>query len=612
MTKKLTTAVFYVSLPLILVGTVLVFFTPEILELLPEFLETKVFHRTFDHEAWRDSMLSLIVFPVFFVILMDALCFTGFSDRKKNVTVIFYLLSVISMLTVLSGTCAKSFVGQDLSSELLFAQECFQNRTFWPTGWYYSMEFRFLNTQLVTAPLFFFTRNLSLLRALTVLLTDVLLFTGCWFLLHELRIRTLWIKLLCCTLIVSPASWTFLNVVQGGSYYIPHIVFSFFYVGLFISIIFNEHSRSKEGRLRLVFLVLAFLSGVSTIRYILNFTFPVFAVAVLGKMQGMKKNAAADAPCDGVFAKSLFADKGVRTASLALLLSCLGYVFNSTLLASMYTFKNMNNIQFNPLVEMQFDEIKNMFLEVVGYNERISVFTPGGIANILLTVVLALTVIVMRDLWKGEEWGLRKFFLGFVIFFSAFHLYTNIFTEMACRYFTMVLVFFIPVLALTLESNAVTSMKKWILAVSAAVFMLTNTYLSFCRMLTNDESLELGGVCDFLVDKGYEFGYAFSGIANPIWFWSDGAVEVVAVDDEEIDGVDTLPESFAVHKWLEPKKYEDEDYYKGEKPVFFVMRQKEYEQSEASSVLEHGRPVYEDSLYIVLEYDSPEAFVRSF
>lgn len=611
MNRKIVSAIFFASVLMIVAGTAIVLLIPQILDWLPYFLEEKVFHRSFNHEAYRGTMVSLSSFPIFIAILVDALFFHKFSDRKKIVLLSVYLVSVLLTLIVTSYTCALSFTDQDLSSETLFAKECFESRTFWPTTWYYSMEFRFLNTQLISAPLFAFTDNLALVRTVTAFAMELILFGSTWFLTCSLGIRRAYMKFLASLLMISPVSWAYFTVVQGGSYYIPHIVFSFFYVGIFLRVVFEGDTRpkSRNKALFLVFIVLAFLSGVSTIRYILNFAFPVWAVAVSCKAYGQRKNFF---PFD--FRSFFIADKSVFVATAGLLSSGIGYVFNSVVIASVFTFKNMNKITFNSLGEMTIDGIKNMILDTAGYNENVSVFTPGGVSNILLAVILVLSVVLIRELFKKERVPARRFFIRYALFFFVFHFYTNVCTEMTGRYFTMVFVFFVPVLLLAVENDGITVAKKWALLVSASVLILTNSYLCFGRMQTGERSLKLEGVCAYLEKNGYEFGYAFSNIANPIWFWSNGKIEVASIDSRDVGGVNTLPAKFSVHKWLEPKKFTDKKYYKGGKHVFLVMKETEYR----ASVNTHPRisalnriPVFKDGEYVIFEYETPEEFISS-
>ncbi len=585
-------------------------FIPQILNVFPDFLENYVFHRTFNHEAFRDTMVSLVAYPIFFAILLDAIFFTKFSDMQKIVVIGFYAFSILATIAIISYTCANAFIGQDLSSETLFGYECFREKTFWPTSWFYSMEFRFLNTQLLTAPLFIFTKNLALIRSITAVLCEIVLFLGTYYFLSALRIKKLWLKLLCCTLMISPVSWTYFCYVQGGSYYIPHIVFSFFYVGLFISLVFHRdaYSAKKQKILFGIFVVLAFLSGVSSIRYILNFTFPVCAVICFVKFYELRKN---DKPFN--LKEFFILDKATFISTVGLFVSGIGYIFNSIVIASIFTFKNMNKITFNPLSSIDLDAIKDMIFRTAGFNDGVSVFTPAGIANVLILAVIIFTLMLSILLFKSDMSKDRRFFMQFLVFSTAFSFYTNICTEMVGRYLTMLFCFFIPLFAIIIEQKDIAIVKKWCFSVSAAVLIMTNAYLCFGKMQLKENSLELGEVCNFLKNNNYEFGYAFANIANPIWFWSNGEIEVATLDaDSNSNDVDVMPKSYAIHKWLEPKRFLDKNYYKGDNHIFFAIKQNNYAESKNKAPFEKGTLVFSDENYLVFDFASQKVFIDSF
>lgn len=605
--KKNEIFFFSIAIILLIIGSVTALFTEQFLDVLPVFLETHVFHRTFNFDSYKTTMVSLLSYPMFISILFSAVCFVRFSDKSKSALIIAYIVSVMTIIFIISFTKAINYTNPDLSSEILFAQECFQKKTFWPTSWYYSMEFRLLNTQLITAPLFFFTKDLRIIRAVTVVLCEAVLFISTYFILHELKIQKIWCKLLGGLFSISPVSWSFFCYVHEESYYIPHIAFSFFYVGLFISIAFHEHSVSKKKLLFIVFCILSFISGLSSIRYILNFTFPLAAVIVYNKARELIENKIS-------FNIKTFVLKDKQTfySVTGLVLSGIGYVLNSTVLAAIYSFKNMNKIRFNPISIMRVDDIIDMILTVGGYNANVSVFTPGGITNILLLIVAICTVTIFFPRKKIKLTDFEKLFLQFVVFMACFSLYTNICTEMIARYLTMVFIYFIPVLAIIIQNNEVIAVKKWILSVSSAALILTNAFLCFMKFQTDNWNEKLLKVCSFLEEKGYEFGYAFSNIANPIWFITNGKVEVAIVKDETVDDTRVIPEKMQIHKWLESKRFTDINYYQGQKNIFFAIKTEEYNASANKDVLSKGNLVYQDDNYLVFDYATPQSFKDAF
>lgn len=593
--------------------TILSMFTEQILDWLPYFLEQHVFHRTFSHDSFKETMVSLLQYPVFILVFISAVFFLKLSDKGKSLIIIAFTISSILTLAIVSYTYAVNFTDQDLSSEMLFSKECFDKKTFWPTSWFYSMEFRFLNTQLLTAPFFFFTKNLSLIRTIQVILSECVLYLSVYFILNALKIKKVWLKLLCCLLAVNPISWTFFCYVNEGSYYIPHIVFSFIYIGLFLKIAYNEQDVKKQNFLTIIFLIFAFLSGLSSIRYILNFTFPLAAILLYNRIKEFIKNKEIFS-----FKKFFLYDYALKISLAGLILSGIGYIINSTVLSSLFTYKNMNKVRFNFISDMKVDSIIEMILSVIGYNENVSFSTPAGITNVLLFILAIFTVIVFTELYNKKNLEKNeKIFLQFVVFMAFFSLYTNICIEMVGRYLTMVVIYFVPFLALAVKNENISTpphkkIEKWILCVSSSIVIMTNAYFCFGKMQTTNRSENIQKVSSFLLQNGYEFGYAFSNAANPIWFCTNGKIEVAQLTDSDKNGLRVIPSKFEIHKWLGPKKYLDTNYYKGSKDIFFAIRCNEFEASDNKKITDSGRLVYNDGFYMVFDYKSPKEFVLSF
>lgn len=607
--KKHEIVFFVIALLLLTCGAVISLCTEQILQILPNFLETYVFHRTFNHDSYRDTMISLLQFPIFFAILFSTLIFIKFSDKGKSTILLFFTVLEIGTLTFIIYTKTFYLTCEDVSSEILFSKECFDQKTFWPRSWYYGMEFRFLYTQIFTAPFFFFTKNLQFIRAAQVVLSEILLYIATYFIVYELKIQKKWIKRLCCLLAISPLSVIFLNEVQEGCFYGPHIIFSFFYVGLFLRISYNKsNSNKKETILSVVFYVLSFLSGLTTIRYILNFTFPLAAILFFNRTKEFLNNKEKKISVRNF----LLEDEAFKISFFGLLLSGIGYIFNSTILTAIYTFKNMNKVRFLPLSSIKLDDIKDMILSVIGYNGNVSFSTPAGIANIFLLIASIFTIMIFINLYKQNLKNYEKIFLQFIIFMAVFHLYTNICIEMNEKYLTMVVIFFMPFLGLALQNSEIIYMKKWILAASATLVILTNSFCCLGNLVTSDRNKDIKTMSEFLMKNGYEFGYAFSSFAHRIWLCSNGNIEVAEIENTEYNDAKTVPEKFEIHKWLQSKKFHDINYYKGNKHIFFAIYEQDYAASKNKSALLKGKLVYNKDNYMIFDYDSPATFVSAF
>ena len=234
--KKTDLTLLIVSTAAFIVSVVIIICSTQLFVFIRTVVETKLLHRTLNPKTLNQIFISLIAFPIFFTILFDGLFFVKFSKQSKIILLLQFFIAAAVLTAVCSFTRCIQYMNSDMASEIMLAKECFTHKTFWPRSWYYSTEFRLLNTQLVAAPLFAFTSSWLTVKAVSSIILCLALPLSLWFLLETLDVKAAWIKLLCALLVFVPWSGQMWELVQFGNYYIPHIAISFIYTGLFISL----------------------------------------------------------------------------------------------------------------------------------------------------------------------------------------------------------------------------------------------------------------------------------------------------------------------------------------------------------------------------------------
>ena len=174
-TKKQNVIFLFLSALFLIMTMIPVLFSNTAMYILQDFLETKVFHRSFDINEWGNTVNALIAFPIFFVIFVDSVIFLKFSDKSKIILLCFYAVLFLVCTGIVTSLTSYKDANSDLISELLLGIECYLSKSFWPTSWNYSTEIRTINTQLITAPLFLFTSDLHLIKTISVVLLIPLL-----------------------------------------------------------------------------------------------------------------------------------------------------------------------------------------------------------------------------------------------------------------------------------------------------------------------------------------------------------------------------------------------------------------------------------------------------
>ncbi len=617
--SKRTEIVFFFATAFFLIfGSVLIALSEKIIPLLYKFFSEIVFHRDFSLDAWSSTLQSIILIPVFTAIFFNVIFFHKHSDSFKVFYLTCMVVCVAFLVTYTVFVSMHKFMNSDLASETLLAKECVYEKSFVPRGWRYSTEIRFLNTQLISAPLFLFIESWDVVRALTSLFSCCILFWSGWVLISKLNVKKTWLKLLGASLLSCP--WSTLNffAIGWGNYYIPHIVMAFATLSVFISILDGTAKNQKKSMI--LFYVLSFISGLSTIRYILNYQFPLAVVAALlfFKRENNEKNISLEE------LKKLFWDcKPVRVALAGLLWSGLGYAFNSVCIMPFYYVTDWNREPFNYFGDESLLGLFSSILRAFGYQEHVALFTPGGLIN--FCVYFALIVFAANAL-KALKLNLlieRKFFLFFTIFTIAFNSFIFYHIEFNDRYYIPILVYMIPCVIIFIDTFSLGAVRRYFVGTAFALCIFASSFISTQDYLSRDPNKDLYPVMNFLnekvlKDEDYSFGYSISDYASVITYYTNGKIEVAIVPKEskwlnELDGLDfnsdRIVKKFAEGDRLIPIRY----YRKAHVGKTFLMLPMDiYKNSIKNKVFESGTEVYNDGKFLVFEYESQKAFLDSY
>lgn len=582
--KRTDITLLVISLIIIIASAVIIAMSDKLLYFIQDVLQDKVFHRTFNLEKWADTINSLLAFPIFIVIFLDTVFFVKFSKLSKAVLLGTFFAVTVFFITWCNFAGDTFFTNSDLASEILLAKECFLNKTFWPLTWHYSTEFRLLNTQIITAPLFFITKNLHSIKAISGILVSLLLPLSLWFILGQLKIKLVWTKLVSCLLIFCPWSMLSWDFIQYGNYYVPHVAMSFFYTGLFFAIVFNDLSSKKKKTFTVIFAVLSLICGMSSIRYILQFQFPLALVTLSLAVNDMVKTNSKFS-----IKKFFFENKAAFYSCLGLALGLLGYIFNVLVLSSLYSFSNYNTIKFN-----EFNEITVMhwlfeILSALGYKNSVSVLTPSGAVNVFVYVIIVFFILNTVDFLKAKTASQSKYiFVLYSIVMFVFNAFVFINTDYYARYLLILLLCIFPCMAIFAEEHSLSIIKRSVLSVSAVCVLLTSSFVCYSTVLSHNENTDKAAVTQFLDKQGYTLGYGTFWNANVFTQLTDGKIEMCNIRYED-------------DPWLTTSRYYAPDYKAGQK-TFIILSQEEIDSDPKLNSIQFGTKVYSDKYYTVYEY----------
>lgn len=600
-----------ISVFLLINGTLFVAFSNNFIPSLYSFLSQKVFHRDFNIEKWLPSLQSFFLIPVLLIIFVNAILFYRHSDRYKIILLSSLLVCIAFFVCYTVYVSMPNFIEGDLASETLLARECVREKSLVPRGWCYSTEIRLLNTQLISAPLFLFIRSWNLVRSLTSLISSIILAWSCWFLLSRVEIKKTWMKLLGAALISCPWSALHFYVIGWGNYYIPHIVLGMITLSVFIPLLTGKSNNTKRDII--VFYSLSFISGLSTIRYILIYLFPLFLALIILSFSKEDFDIIVENPsCSGI--KSLLLKKKpLLIGFIGLVFSGFGYVFNNVVLHSLYNFSQWNDVKFNFFGDVTLGKLISTIVKAFGYQEDVAVLTPGGVINIFVYCALVIFIICMYKALRCNISLEKRLVLVFTLCTIGFNSFLYYHTEFIGRFYITILAYMIPCLIIFLDDLDLHSFLRYTAGLLFSICIFTSSYTAVQFYLTSNPNKTIQPAMKFLKQKvvsdpDYSFGYSIFDFANMITYFTNEKIEVACVKKINKDGKDMLPSKYTPSTWLTPLRY---NTYEHNGKVFFFTSEEIYKAS-PESIFEAGKEVYSDGNYRIYEYPNQDAFKKSF
>lgn len=603
--RKTSVVTLSFSIGLLVLSSLLVLFSNQLVDFAYEILSKYIFHREFSIDKWLSSIESFFLVPVFAVLFFNAIIFLKYPPKAKIIFLSSFLAVILFMILYTNYVATYMHVNSDLASELLLGKECVIEKSFWPKGWCYSTEIRLINTQFFSAFGFLFTDNFDAVKTIQSFFTCASIFFACWYLLNQLEIKKLWLKYLSCILIFVPWSVICWHVGAGENYYVPHAIFGIIYVATFIKLN-NSKTISHPLALKVFFFVWAFLCGLSSIRYVIIEVLPLFFAVLFIETRDKTGAPITD------FKKFWLGNRFVFTATAGVFLSGLGYAANNLVLQNLYYFSQWNSMSFQRFGKVTLSECFFGLLSVFGYNSEIAFFTPGGAINILIYIAFVLFVLyaflsIRSGLPKSNTIELA-FFISSMIFNT--FMYVNI--DYINRYYYPIVVHVIPCLACIISNSTLSETRKYCLGAVWAFFMCVSSYATISNRLNFDENTREYPVAEFLVQNGYHFGYATFGHSTIFTYLTKGKIEVGNLYKEQSAGSDPkITTKYKYDTWLTLKRYYEKDFAKGEK-VFMLLTRGQYFNAINDNIVKNGKLVYLDDNFAVLEYESHDAFRNGF
>ncbi len=532
---------------------------------------------------------------------------------KKNwldyasVTVLALAILILVVLNIFWG---NNWIDSDMAAEMIFSKLLAEEGQFIATSdWYYSTEFRVLYTQLIMTPLHYIFSDWSVIRTITNVVFYGMMLGSFYFVCKPLRIRkrNIW---LCGLALFVPVSEAVMTHLQMGNTYMSHVILCFVTFGLYLRL-----CDRIQAVYAVIFAVLCMILGISGVRYLLDLLVPLMVTGFIftintSEFQSFRKKPELMQLYGVLHTKQI---KYLAVSIGAVVLGGIGYLINALFISNRYQFQTYDTTNFIAVHEGVFwDRVQNAFgelLQMFGYIENKAFLSLRGMITMLAFVMLG----VLGFTWvkcmgyskvkkvlliEPAEENPRRFTVLFAGVSLGLHLFVFIFTTstMVDRYFIPIAIFFLLTLAIYMEWEGLVFDRVAVCLILGASLAVAGakTYYSF---ISNDKNEARYDMAAFLVEEGYEFGYASYWNSNIMTEVSDGELEMANLWSIE---------SLGDFKWSSKVS----SYEPKEGKVFLIVDREEQAAAKAHGISAQEQVIFENDEYVVFHFDAQEDFLK--
>ena len=463
---------------------------------------------------------------------------------KKNHELIGYILLFVFFVAfnTVMFTNIDLILDSDKSSELILSSIIAETKEFFSRTWYHSTELRALNTQIVFAPVFLFTKNYYQVRVIGSIILQFIFFGSFYYVCKQFSIKYIPYLAICIVGIYCKDN---LDCILGAPHYTPYITVSFLSFGLIASI-YHKQSTLKT----VILLLLAFVSSLNGVRQLSILYLPLFAAAFLVYVFfiAFKKNT-----------ENLKDVKRVLIVSgLAIIVAVLGNYVSSEFLSRICSIQKnqVNTSLILPSLKLLI-EITYCLLSSFGYD---GLFTSTykivtlGLSLMLVGYILFIILKNVIDFKKTDkiELILDSYFVIAIV--ELFLVMSLSITDRISRYFLPVTIFFVLVIGLNISKGEF-SYKKYNIILSAFLILVVNSFvlLNFENKTTvNNDLIRFKEI--ILEEEAYN-GYSSFWNGNILTEMSNGAIEAYVFHRDEGKYGKTMVNN--LNQWLQKKDHFD-------------------------------------------------------
>lgn len=544
---------------------------------------------------------------------------------KKLPELLFLCSVVISIFTTYYAT--GHFLDSDASSELVLARHLLDSGKLFSSDWFYGSELRFLHVQLIYMPLMLLLDDWQMVRYVGALIMHALYIISFASLVHAAG-KSKRFFFYGASLLLLPVSVNYGRIVLYHNHYLPNITIAFFLLALTMHFTDTVDWRCRKTWVKLFLLAaLSFAGGMNSIRQLMITHTPLLLIAVI--------------LCWAEDARSADGEKAalLRPSNLNFLACTLFSAFFSlagliaqNILCDKLGLHIAIQSENNLLTFVGFDEIKDIlygYFHQFGYRKNVSMLSISGILSLggIFIGCYWAVISVKRLLQNSPKQNKRSLLLSG--FFAA-HLTVMVLLFLITEgpdgyhhplYLSLCFPWVVP-LILNHWEELPTKMHplhfKKLLAVISVLMLLLSGAVNHAyfqgsdrfpqvyeglSVQNKDKRADMEEVVTFLMDQGYDKGYASYWNCNIITEMTDGNIPMVLIHDPDSNHSGNL----IYHNLLTSLWFQD---IPCEKP-FLLLRIEGEELFQESDSSVYCTQIFREGKYVAYSIDRLEEFVET-
>lgn len=517
------------------------------------------------------------------------------KEKLLNIVVGILALSITSCVILYIAINSHKIINSDFSAESVLAKMLANTNQIITRGWYYSSELRILHTQLITAPLFKLFDDWNIVRMLSIIITNGLLVVAYFRFIRVFNIKSRWIVYLTAMFMIIPVSSVYLDIINVGMFYIPHYIMELVILNIYITIIKrNESFRFDKARI-ILFLILALISGLSGIRYILVIQFPLFITSLIMFLMKNKEIISHTESYNYIKEwKNYYLKKELILGTLSMFFAGVGYILNTFIVRKFIKYAVFGNVMF----KTDNDHIYSVFEglnQLSGYKNDVRMLSFAGLMNLIAVGLVIIVIFIICVLLKKHFNKCDNIAIMCTVMLTSFIINTFIFCttdEYTSRFYLPVIMWIIPCIAVYLNGEKRLLLRRGIAVLLVIIYATlgSGTIRDSLNVDVNSNRVEY---ISYLEENDLNYGYSTIWNSNITTELTNGKVEIGNIVD-----VETM-EPF---QFLTKSEYFKNKEYRANNPVFILMTYDEYLQVSNCKVLSEGNMSYNDGIYVIYTY----------